>query len=97
MSSQDPFGSTTAPERPTNTTHFGGEGLYELELKSEASQNADSATDSSLKVPLVEQVDNSLLDDRSDRGSLLDAAPVAPALDGTPVSRTLFGGCCHVS
>jgi hypothetical protein len=29
MSSQNPFGSTVPPERPTNPTHFGGEGLYE--------------------------------------------------------------------
>jgi hypothetical protein len=28
MSSQDPLNSPATPDRPTNPTHFGGDGLY---------------------------------------------------------------------
>ena len=73
MSSQDPFGSTT-PERPTNPTHFGGEGLYESQ--SQTAETSDSSNDSSLKVPLVEHVEpatrDSLMHDRTARGSPFD-------------------------
>jgi hypothetical protein len=71
MSSQDPFGSTTPPERPTNPTHFGGERAYES--KSQTAETSDSSDDSLLKVPRVEHVDtatrDSFVDDTTGRGS----------------------------
>jgi hypothetical protein len=45
MSSQNPFGSTVPPERPTNPTHFGGEGLYES--KPDTAETLDDGNGSS--------------------------------------------------
>jgi hypothetical protein len=51
MSSQDSSGSTVPAERPTNPTHFGGEGLYEPEA-----DKPRGGEDPSLKVPLSEHL-----------------------------------------
>ena len=73
MSSQDPLGSTVPPERPTNPTHFGGEGLYDSKP-----DPAAEANDASLKVPLGEQMDDaareSLVSEQTDPRSLWDFA-----------------------
>jgi hypothetical protein len=72
MSSQDPIGSTVPPERPTNPTHFGGDGLYEP--KPDTSDIADTA----FKVPLSEHLDGatmgSLEGEQHAEGSLWDFA-----------------------
>jgi hypothetical protein len=56
MNSPDPIGSNVPPERPTNPTHFGGDGLYDS-----AAQTADTSADASLKVPLSEHLDRATI------------------------------------
>jgi hypothetical protein len=61
MSSQDPIGSTVPPERPTNPTHFGGEGLYEPGADSPDSldtMHTIAGADASSKEPLSEHLDS---------------------------------------
>jgi hypothetical protein len=90
MSSQDPFGSTTPPERPTNPTHFGGERAYES--KSQTAETSDSSDDSLLKVPRVEHVDtatrDSFVDDTIGRGS----SSVTTCTRCSQLAESL--GCC---
>jgi hypothetical protein len=54
MSSQNPFGSTVPPERPTNPTHFGGEGLYEP--KPDTAETWDEGNGSSVNAAPDEHV-----------------------------------------
>jgi hypothetical protein len=54
MSSQNPFGSTVPPERPTNPTHFGGEGLYES--KPDSAEAWDDGNGSSVNASRDEHV-----------------------------------------
>ncbi|HET9448204.1 MAG TPA: hypothetical protein VFO35_18195 [Steroidobacteraceae bacterium] len=44
MSAQDPIGSSATAERPTNPTHFGGDGLYEAQSESSGRPDGEDAS-----------------------------------------------------
>jgi hypothetical protein len=94
MSSHDPIGSAP-PERPRDPTHFGGEGLYEP--LADTDKSVDRVADSSLKVPLGEQLEDPMKDAlgaaRSTKDSLWDFArrKHVPALLAAGVVVWLLG------